>query len=210
MFIPCILLQSWSVLLRINEYGVTPSRYFGVALVIFELIYMALYLVQRLFKKEAIALILWVGAFAVIATLVLPFSNYASVCVCSQINRLSGIKIDESLKSSELCALAGSSYQVLMDDCGYRGRETVQQVFSENEREILGSCSAESYSGSRTYYLNDRTDLADFDISGYKTLTVVEGKGVSPEASFIELSSNGQTAYTADLSKLRHDRIRIM
>ena len=102
VFIPCILLQAWSVLIRINEYGFTPSRYFGVALVIFELIYMVLYLLQRLLKKEAIALIIWVAAVVVVTALLVPFANYTSVCARSQIKRLSEIKITEELKDSDL------------------------------------------------------------------------------------------------------------
>ena len=56
IFIPCILLGGWSILIRIREYGFTPSRYFGLAVVIFELIYMVLYLLQRILRKEILLL----------------------------------------------------------------------------------------------------------------------------------------------------------
>ena len=200
VFIPCILLQAWSVLIRINEYGFTPSRYFGVALVIFELIYMVLYLLQRLLKKEAIALIIWVAALAVVTALLVPFANYTSVCTRSQLKRLSGIKVSEELKDSELAEMAGSAYRVLADDCGYRGKELVNQMFTEEEQKILNSCYGASDSGSRTYYLNGSDELVGFDISGYKTLTSVDGKGTEP-VSTIELSVDGNVTYTADLSE---------
>ncbi len=200
VFIPCILLQAWSVLIRINEYGFTPSRYFGVALVIFELIYMVVYLLQRLLKKEAIALIIWVAALAVVTALLVPFANYTSVCARSQLKRLSGIKINEQLKGSELAEMAGSAYEVLKDDCGYRGKELVNQMFTEEEQKILKSCYGTSDSGSRTYYISDSDELVGFDISGYKTLSFVEGKGTEP-VSTIELSVDGNVTYTADLSE---------
>ena len=200
VFIPCILLQAWSVLIRIGDYGITPSRYFGVALVIFELIYMVLYLLQRLLKKEAIALILWVAALAVVTVLLVPFANYTSVCARSQLKRLSGIKISEALKESEQAETAGSSYRVLLNDCGYRGKELIDQMFTEDEQKILNSCYGTSNSDHRTYYLNGNDELVGFDISGYKTLTSVDGKGTEP-VSTVELSVNGVATYTADLSE---------
>ena len=199
VFIPCILLQAWSVLIRIGDYGITPSRYFGVALVIFELIYMVLYLLQRLLKKEAIALILWVAALAVVTVLLVPFANYTSVCARSQLKRLSEIKISEELKGSALADMAGSSYRVLINDCGYRGKELIDQMFTEDEKKILNSCYGTSNSDHRTYYLNGNDELVEFDISGYKTLTSVDGKGTEP-VSTVELSVNGVATYTADLS----------
>ena len=205
IFIPCILLGGWSILIRIREYGFTPSRYFGLAVVIFELIYMVLYLLQRILKKEMIALILWAAAFAVVAMLLLPFSNYASVCVRSQMNRLSGITVNEDLKDSELGSLAGSAYRVLKNECGYRGREIVGTAFNEKEREILDSCYGGSDFGSRTYYLSDRADLADFDISGYQTISFVEGSGYDPEVSEIEFSVKGHEVFKADVSQFVND-----
>ena len=200
VFIPCILLQAWSVLIRIGDYGITPSRYFGVALVIFELIYMVLYLLQRLLKKETIALILWVAALAVVTALLVPFANYTSVCARSQLKRLSGIKISKELKSSDLAETAGSSYRVLLNDCGYRGKELINQMFTEDEQKILNSCYGTSDSDHRTYYLNGNDELVAFDISGYKTLTSVDGKGTEP-ISTVELTVDGEVRYTADLSE---------
>lgn len=43
-----------------------------------------------------------------------------------------------------------------------------------------------------------------FDISKYKTLTSVDGKGTEP-VSVIELSADGEVTYTADLSEFVKD-----
>ena len=205
VFIPCILLQAWSVLIRIGDYGITPSRYFGVALVIFELIYMVLYLLQRLLKKEAIALILWVAALAVVTVLLVPFANYTSVCARSQLARLSGIEISEELKSSELAETAGSAYEVLKDDCGYHGREIIDSTFTVEEQKILGSCQGGGYYSSKIISIGGTAVLVDFDVSGYKTLTRVEGNATEPEIRVIELSINGQKSYKADVSDFVKD-----
>lgn len=132
--------------------------------------------------------------------LLVPFANYTSVCARSQLKRLSGIKINEQFKGSELAEMAGSAYEVLKDDCGYRGKELVNQMFTEEEQKILNSCYGASDSGSRTYYLNGSDELVGFDISGYKTLTSVDGKGTEP-VSTVELTVDGDVTHTVDLSE---------
>jgi hypothetical protein len=164
-------------------------------------------LLQRLLKKEAIALILWVAALAVVTALLVPFANYTSVCARSQLKRLADIKVSEELKDSELAEMAGSAYRVLVNDCGYRGQEIVNQMFTDDEQKILKSCYGTSDSGSRTYYISGSDELVGFDISGYKTLTSVDGKGTEP-VSTVELSVDGNVTYTADLSEFVKDLVK--
>lgn len=140
------------------------------------------------------------AALAVVTMLVLPSVNYASVCVRSQVSRLSGVTVDEELRDSELGRLAGSAYEVLADDCGYRGREIIDSMYSEKERKILASCSEGTYSGSRTEYLSDRADIVDFDVSDYKTLTFVDGNDNAPGIRIIALTADGHEIYKADLT----------
>jgi hypothetical protein len=135
-----------------------------------------------------------------VTALLVPFANYTSVCARSQLKRLADIKVSEELKGSDLAEMAGSAYSVLVNDCGYRGKEIVNQMFTDDEQKILKSCYGTSDSGSTTYYLNGSDELVGFDISGYKTLTSVEGKGTDP-VSTIELSVDGNVTYTADLSE---------
>lgn len=207
VFIPCIVLQAWSVLIRIGDYGFTPSRYFGVALVVFEMIYMLLYLIQRLFKKEAIALIMWVGCICILTTLILPYTNYAAICVRSQVQRLDGIKVNEQLIGTELGEMAGSAYDVLANDCGYRGREIIDSMYTIEEQKILNESRNGADYTSRTEYFGGKADIVDLDISGYKTLSSVEGKAVGPDIQIVELSIDGEAKSEADISKFAADLV---
>ncbi|MCR5330315.1 MAG: DUF4153 domain-containing protein [Lachnospiraceae bacterium] len=206
VFIPCILLQAWSVLLRIGDYGFTPSRYFGVVLVIFELIYMVLYFIQWKFKKDTVSLIIWVAALTVVTVLIVPFVNYASVCVRSQIRRLSGITVNEALKVSEQGKMAGSAYHTLIRDCGYRGDEAVEKLYTETERDILNSCYSDyNYRVRQEYYLNGNATIPELDVSEYKKLIPVEGFDSDPEGHRYILEVEGKQVYNADLSGFIRD-----
>lgn len=52
IFVPFIGLQCYSVFVRIIEHGLTASRLFGVGFIIFEIIYIVLYLLRFFGKKE--------------------------------------------------------------------------------------------------------------------------------------------------------------
>lgn len=43
-FIPALILQTISIFMRINQYGLTANRYFGITIIIFELIYIIFYI----------------------------------------------------------------------------------------------------------------------------------------------------------------------
>ena len=206
VFIPCIILQAWSILIRIGDYGFTPQRYLGVMIVIFELIYMVFYFIRTVWKKDSVALIMWVAALMVVIGLIVPYLNYASVCVRSQSKRLEGITVNEQLKDSELAGTAGSAFRSLIYDCGWRGEEAVDEMFTASEQDILRSC----YSSSNTYhqnkyYLDGNTDVISFDISEYRLITKVNGSSRDPESAEFDLKSDYQTVIKADLSQLVRD-----
>ena len=206
IFIPCIILQAWSILIRIGDYGFTPQRYLGVMIVIFELIYMVFYFIRTVWKKDSVALIMWVAALMVVIGLLMPYLNYASVCVRSQSKRLEGITVNEQLKDSEMAGTVGSAFRSLINDCGWRGDEAPDRMFTAAEQDILRSC----YSTSNTYYenkyyLDANTEVISFDISGYRLITKVSGSDREPENAIFDLKADHETVITADLSQLVRD-----
>ena len=70
-FIPALILQIISLVLRVGQYGLTISRYYGVIAIIFEIIYIAIYL----FKYEKLKNILLVQALLILIITVVPFVN---------------------------------------------------------------------------------------------------------------------------------------
>ncbi|MCR5475103.1 MAG: DUF4153 domain-containing protein [Lachnospiraceae bacterium] len=76
IFAPFILMQCYTVIVRIGQYGLTPKRYFGIAFIIFEIIYIVYYTVEYRRDGEIIGrnLILVICAI-IIVTVFFPGIN---------------------------------------------------------------------------------------------------------------------------------------
>lgn len=84
LFAPFVLLQIYSIGTRIASYGLTVSRYLCVMLILFEIIYIVMYLVN----KNKIERFLFVFIFLSIISLVVPFVNMYDLSNISQYNIL--------------------------------------------------------------------------------------------------------------------------
>ncbi len=80
IFSPLILLQIYSIAVRIGEYGFTPGRYVGIAVILFEL---CTILIWAFCRKRCERLLLLLAVFAGISTMV-PGINMYSVSFKSQ------------------------------------------------------------------------------------------------------------------------------
>ena len=47
IFAPFVLMQCYTIIVRIGQYGLTPMRYFGIAFILFEIVYIAYYTVIK-------------------------------------------------------------------------------------------------------------------------------------------------------------------
>lgn len=56
VFIPALSLQIISLALRIGQHGMTTNRYFGVMIIIFEIVYMVFYILDEILKKDKVKL----------------------------------------------------------------------------------------------------------------------------------------------------------
>lgn len=54
VFIPALILQIISLALRIGQHGMTTNRYFGVMIIIFEIVYLVFYILDELLKNEKV------------------------------------------------------------------------------------------------------------------------------------------------------------
>ena len=70
-FIPALFLQITSIVLRINQYGLTAIRYLGVMLIILEIVYLVIYFV----KNEKLYLVIIAQAIIIAIMYYAPFVN---------------------------------------------------------------------------------------------------------------------------------------
>lgn len=53
-FIPALILQIISIVLRINQHGLTTTRHIGVVIIIFEIIYLIYYILDEILKNKKV------------------------------------------------------------------------------------------------------------------------------------------------------------
>lgn len=56
VFIPALILQIISLALRVAQHGMTTNRYFGVMIIIFEIVYLVFYILDEILQNEKVKL----------------------------------------------------------------------------------------------------------------------------------------------------------
>lgn len=130
-FSPLILLQGYCMGIRIAQNGFTPSRYAGVAFLIFELLYLAVYR----FRRQRLGRLLPAGAVLVFAAVLLPGVNMYAVSVNSQRSDMERLleKPADRLTEAERLRLAGA-YTYLEEDPD--GRRYLASLTGEKKEQV--------------------------------------------------------------------------
>lgn len=164
LFSPLILLQAYSIGIRIYENGITPLRYVCVMLLLFEIIYVSVYY----FKRQAVHLLLPVFAAFTAAACLLPGINMARVSLNSQksfLRRYIAAE-DAAALTQRQADRASGAYWYLNDDP--YGKAWLQKL-SEKEKEKLEALKAGSSKEEDILHFYYSVKTTSVDISGYKT-----------------------------------------
>lgn len=119
VFAPFVLLQIYTVFVRIRQYGLTPKRYFGVIFILFEITAIVLYLISLLKKSFKMQVLLPVFAGFVLFATLLPFTNaiglsrtVQSFCIDAYLSAQENVaESDKYLRSR-----AAAAYEYLLED----------------------------------------------------------------------------------------------
>lgn len=114
-FIPFLLLQTYSICARIDGNGLTPSRYIGIAFIIFETITIFLSLYK---ERKYLINFITVGTVIIAVSTILPVVNMQSASNISQSNRLKKAWKENQIfsdLSEENKKIAQSAYSYLED-----------------------------------------------------------------------------------------------
>lgn len=171
VFLPFVLLQCWSIGVRISDYGMTSDRYGAVILILCECIYFVLYLLHHLWKKETISYILFALMSVSFLSLLCPGSCYDDMVIRSQMKRINAALEKDTLdtKDTELMSTIKSSYRVIKG-ISYKSEKVLEERFSEDEVETIESFNEYSSNHYETLYLSDNNRFTGYDISGYKRI----------------------------------------
>lgn len=224
IFAPFILMQCYTVVVRIGQYGLTPKRYFGIAFIIFEIVYILYYTIEYRRDKEIVGrnLLLIVCVFAVI-TIFFPGINSRALSTSLARHRLASYIDKVAAKadiSPEEYLRTNAAVGFLSDDDF--GRDRLAKYFPAMDKDMTDSLRAKALEASKTLASSYRdpgeaeetsqngwfsADLVELtatgsvDLGGYSELKYVN---IKPSVTG---SSNDETAVvdTSDLSVYVYD-----
>ena len=190
-FVPFIILQIISLNMRVSAYGYTSQRYFGLALIVFEIVYFAIYAYSVFAKKN----IMWVLVVQVVVfaffTLAAPITNFEAVIIASQ-----KVKIEKFLadSSGENAVQAHDAYDVIEEECGKLGKKylaSIDEKMTEEQDAMFKNCSIEGV--RENIVARASVDRGVVNVEGYKSLYVFDDN--FSDYYFIEGSDNTEIKY---------------
>ena len=206
VFLPFVLLQIWSLGLRIGQYGYTASRYFGVVMIVCEIIYFVFYLIQLRGERQAIS---WTIFALMVATLLSLFGplSYDRVTINSQMKRLTSMLSMANIEKEDEKSIK-RTYRALKN-LGYKGKSALENGLSEAQKEQIESYDEYGTLTSERITLSDYPGSNEIDVAGYNRLIRLETTS-HPSAKFADgklpMHTSGNTevtqALTVDFSEL--------
>ncbi|MCR5267794.1 MAG: DUF4153 domain-containing protein [Lachnospiraceae bacterium] len=173
IFSPFILLQIYTVAVRIRQYGLTPKRYFGLLFVAFEIVFIVLYAIFERTKERKMSVLLLVFAACAFVSTWVPGLNAIDFSKTVQTSTLRAYLKELPTFANDpkqLASRASAGYSYLYEN----DRDYLVKTFSEEEREVLAKLKSSSKTEADTEMRDDRyrtwsmdVNALDMDISGY-------------------------------------------
>ena len=203
IFIPFLFLQGYAIRERILAYGMTPSRYLCLALMLFEIIYIIVY-ASRGWET---GIMLPVFAVLAVISLVAPGINMFSAANRSQKAILDRyITTDFSdLSAEDQSSLAGAYYYLADNE---EGKAMLAEIDPEKIKAIKSSGMTGVREYDRNIYCGYEFPLIDENISPFSRITMVSNENKNSEGNKYNddpekirfYDANGRLILTADLS----------
>ena len=160
LFIPFVFLQMYSIGVRIISHGVTEFRYLAVMLIIFEIVYIFMYLK----KKEKIGNILLILSVLVAISLVVPCINMFNISAISQYNYLKIVENKSEYSDEEKQKINGA-YSYFKTSV--YGDKYLNKISSENIEKIKNMKKEVKINDN---YIYATADIKSLDVEGYNKL----------------------------------------
>lgn len=174
-FIPFVLLQIYSMGIRILNNGFTPARYCSVILILFEIIYIAMYIR----KKEKIGNLLLILNALIIISVIVPVINMFSISNMSQYNRFK-IYYEKNDYTDEEKLSIYNAYEYLKYSIG--GEKYIDSLSKSDIEKIT-----KFYNDSINYdyvdydYVRASKDLNKIDLQDYSSLYLLNAASSSKD-----------------------------
>lgn len=201
VFAPFIILQIICIYMRISDYGITPDRYAGVIIIIFEILYILIYSIKI---GEHTDKIVFVAIALMVISLALPFVNMYSLSTSSQGAKLHRMLENNEALSDEEKDIVRDAYYVIKRKCSFEGHKYIKNNLTEDMKEMLDELSAYSNDYSYRSYSWNANEIHELDISGHNSICKVSANirhDIDAYHIILNCDKNGED-YTVDLSKV--------
>ena len=168
-FLPFVILQIWSIALRIGDYGLTIDRYTCVILIVGELIYFVLYFLHHRGNKPALSWTLFAAMALTFIVLLCPGLSRDDAVIHSQMGRLTKLLSIENPSEGDKYAIK-TSYRSI-NWLGYYGKKALKEKLTPEQKS-----QAEQYLEYNYYEAETRVSLyasrtfTGVDVSAYRRL----------------------------------------
>ncbi|SHN56060.1 protein of unknown function [Butyrivibrio hungatei DSM 14810] len=171
-FIPFIVLQIMCLSMRVSEYGFTASRYFGMALIVFEIIYIIFHAISSIKKWDKNYYILYMGMIAAFIVFIMPFVNVNSVVFMSQKARIEQyFKLGDAAELEDI-EEAKSAFRMLERNGGLAAKRYIEKNLTDEQVEELSG--EERSVPTDDFSVSAFSNYTSYDVSSYKTLYFVD------------------------------------
>ena len=181
LFIPFILLQSYSIIVRIINYGVTPQRYIGVVFVMIEILYIVFYLI----KKDYAINILLVIVASIIVGLNIPYINMIDVSNESQYKRLNIYNEKKNLTNDDKKKIKAAFLYLNSSD---EGKEYIDKALSKKDIQKILNYQTDKRTNENYIYFNKIQDF--YNVKGYSYFESVSVSKYDVNKDIKEIFSN--------------------
>ena len=166
VFSPFIILQIYTLSVRISQKGMTPLRYAGIVFIIFEICYILCYIL----KNKKIQNLIFIADALLIISILIPGINAFDVSDFSQIKILKQYTTKAELTDEEKTKVYGAYYYLKYTD---KGKDYINKNLSDEQVEKIKTYNKSNlrYSDINYISLNSHQDI---NITGYNKLTEVE------------------------------------
>ncbi len=169
LFIPFIILQIYSIGTRILSNGITELRYLCLMLIIFEIVYIIIYLT----KKEKVSRILLVFLALTVISTIAPYINMFTISNLSQYNNLKIYKQKTEYSEEEKTKIYGA-YNYLRYS-SIEGKKYIENYLTKDDEELIkklkNSGTKKSDNGKNIYV--DK-NINYIEVEGYKKVYKID------------------------------------
>ena len=175
IFSPFILLQIYTLGIRISKNGITPLRYAGIVFIIFEVCYILCYM----FKNKKIQYLILFADALLIISIIIPGINAFDISDYSQIKKLELYSQKSELTDEDKEKISGAYYYLQYTE---KGKKYIKDNLNKEQINDIKNLKTSKNNSIRNNYeyinLQNNNKLYVF---GYKTATKISASQYTEE-----------------------------